>query len=284
MKEVTKEHLLAALQALNVRPGDGLLVHSALQFLGRPVGGVGMYFEALCEAVGCDSFSARLDANERDVPAASPVSRTGLASSGTIAVPTFNFSFAKGEPYDPINTPSVGMGALSEYVRRLPEARRTRHPMQSLAVVGAFSDDLVSRDTPGAFDAGSAFERMLELDFKILLLGADIDAISLIHYSEQRLNAPYRYWKDFTGRVKGSTGWEKRIYRMYVRDMALDPKLTLHPVRDYLQTCGQYFSVALNYGQVGLIRMIDFVRAVDLFLSEDPYSLILNRGELGIEK
>jgi aminoglycoside 3-N-acetyltransferase len=256
MKEVTKLQVVEALKAVGVQPGDGLLIHSALQFLGRPVGGVGMYFEALCETTNCEL--------------------------GTIAVPTFNFAFARGEAYDPQSTPSEGMGMLSEFVRQQPAALRTLHPMQSLAVIGAYAEDLAGRDTPSAFDPGSPFERMLELDFKILLLGADIDAISMIHYSEQRYNVPYRYWKEFTGQVRtprkstSVTGWEECTYRMYVRDLELDPHLTLHSVRDYLQAKGQYYTTPLNYGQVALIHMTDFVQAVDHFLAADPYSLMIS--------
>jgi aminoglycoside 3-N-acetyltransferase len=247
MKEVTKQQVVEALKAVGVLPGDGLLVHSALQFLGRPVGGVGMYFEALCEAV----------------------------AFGTLAVPTFNFTFADGEAYDPQSTPSMGMGMLSEYIRLQPAALRTPHPMQSLAVIGAHAADLAGRDTPSAFDPGSAFERMLELGFKILLLGADIDAVSMLHYSEQRYSVPYRYWKEFTGQMRAPSGWEERTYRMYARDLELDPQLTLHSVRDYLQVKGQYNSTSLNYGQVALIHMADFVQAADHFLAADPYSLMI---------
>ncbi len=65
-----------------------------------------------------------------------------IGPEGTLIVPTFNFGFAKGEPYDPLTTPSVGMGAFSEFVRRLPGALRTSHPMQSIAVVGRWAADL----------------------------------------------------------------------------------------------------------------------------------------------
>ena len=272
MKEVTKEQLIEAIKAVGVQPGDGLLVHAALQFLGRPVGGVGMYLEALVETVNCNLGVGQYTSQS--------LIRNSQFPSGTIAVPTFNFAFARGEPYDPENTPSVGMGAFSEYVRVQPAARRTSHPLQSLAVIGAYADDLAGRETPSAFDPGSAFARMVELDYKILLLGADIDAISLIHYSEQRLNVPYRYWKDFTGLVKTPSGWEERTCRMFARDLDLDPHLTLHPVRDYLLEMGQYHAISLNYGQVALIRMGDFVPAVDRFLAADPYSLMLNRPDL----
>jgi aminoglycoside 3-N-acetyltransferase len=263
MQEVSEDQVLSALRTLGVQAGDGLLVHSALHFLGRPANGPGMYLDAVCAAV---------DAHNHE----------GVQSgTGTIAVPTFNFAFARGEAYDPETTPSAGMGVFAELVRNYPQSKRTPHPMQSLAVIGAEAADLARRDTPSAFDAGSAFERMVELGFKILLLGADIEAVSLLHYSEQRFNVPYRYWKNFTGLVHGINGWEERTYRMFVRDMQLDPKLTLKPVQEFLQAKGQFSSTPLNYGQVAVINMTDFVAAVDHFLAEDPFSLMLNRPGIG---
>ncbi len=211
MQEVTQQQVITSLKALGITSGDGLLVHSAVQFLGRPVGGLKMYLEAIQEVIGAD---------------------------GTLVVPTFNFGFARGESFDPQSTPSQGMGAFSEFVRQLPEARRTTHPLQSIAVVGRYMDDLASRDTASAFDAGSAFERMLELDFKLLLLGADSRAVSMFHYCERRANVPYRYWKDFTGPVRTPSGWQTLTYRMFVRDLELNPQLTLDPVVAEMQSLG----------------------------------------------
>ena len=247
MLEITQEQVAAALQAVGVQPGDGLLVHSAVQFLGRPLGGIGIYHAALSDC--------------------------------TIAVPTFNFAFARGQAYDPESTPSDKMGAFSEYIRQLPGTRRTPHPMQSLAVAGKYAADLASRDTPSAFDPGSAFERMLELDFKLLLLGADIQAVSMLHYSEQRLQVPYRYWKEFSGQVKTASGWEQRTYRMFARDLELDAQIELYPVQRRLEQLGQWRSTALNYGLVACCRLTDFVAAIDTFLRADPWSLLVNRQE-----
>jgi aminoglycoside 3-N-acetyltransferase len=250
MREVTKDQVISCLTGLGVRPGDGLLVHSAVQYLGRPQGGVGMYLDAIQAVIGPE---------------------------GTVVVPTFNFGFANGERYDPDETPSQGMGAFSEYVRRHPKARRTSHPMQSIAVLGRYAADLAGRDTLSAFDPGSAFERMLELDFKLLLLGADSKATSMFHYCEQRLNVPYRYWKDFTGDVRTPDGWQTRTYRMFARDMDLNPQLTLDPVVADMQARGQWTSAPLNYGQVTVCRLVDFVLAADRFLAEDLWCLVLNR-------
>jgi aminoglycoside 3-N-acetyltransferase len=260
--EVTQQQVIAAMQAVGVEAGDGLLIHSAVQYLGRPVEGMATYWDAIWEVLG---------------------------TSGTLVVPTFNFDFARGLVFDPKNTPARGMGAFSEYVRQRPEALRTPHPMQSLAVAGHCATDLAARDTPSAFDPGSAFERMLGLDFKILLLGADIEAVSLIHYSEQRLQVPYRYWKDFTGFItcddsnSGAPDSQhgtiaQRTYRMYVRDMNLDAHLTLHPVREVLRQRVQWRETQLNYGQLCLFQMTNFIQVLEELLTADPWSLVLNRA------
>ncbi len=252
MLRVTCDQVVAALQAVGVCSGDGLLIHSAIQYLGRPVEGLETYWAAFWQVLGED---------------------------GTLATPAFNFAFARGEPYDPQTTPSVGMSVFSEYVRQRPEARRTSHPMQSLAVVGRYAVDLASRDTPSAFDPGSPFERMVQLGFKVLLLGADIDAVSMIHYSEQRLQVPYRYWKEFTGQVRTGGEWQERTYRMYVRDMAMDVHLTLHPVMETMRQRLQWQETTLNYGKIASFHLMDFVTVLEEFLCADPWSLTLNREE-----
>jgi aminoglycoside 3-N-acetyltransferase len=200
-------------------------------------------------------------------------------TGGTVAVPTFNFEFANGEPYDPDRTPSIDMGILSEYVRQLPQSHRTTHPMQSLAIVGRYVNDLVDRDTLSAFDPGSAFDRMLELDWKLLLLGADIQAVSMLHYSEQRANVPYRYWKEFCGQVKTPVGWRTGNYRMFVRDLELDPQIELYPVQRVMQERGLWHTIPLNYGELSLCRLNDFVSVLDEFFAQDPWSLVTNRPE-----
>jgi aminoglycoside N3'-acetyltransferase len=268
MRPVTLEQQVSALGAVGIQAGDGLLVHSALHYLGAPEGGIGLYYTAI-HAV----LEGKLRDRSGDLTSAP---QNPAFIHGTLAVPAFTFAFARGEPYDPRSTPSVGMGAFSEYVRQLPEAQRTLHPMQSLAVVGQHAADLVGRDTPSAFDPGSAFERLLELDFKLLLLGADIQAVSMLHYSEQRLQVPYRYWKDFSGQVHTPQGWQQRTYRMFVRDLELDPRTELYPVQAVLEQRRQWSSVALNYGQVACCRLVDFVAALDEFLQRDPWSLVTN--------
>ena len=252
LPDLTHAQLSEALKAVTVQPGDGLLIHSALQLLGRPEAGLQMVLETLLEAVG---------------------------SEGTIAVPTFPFTFNRGIDYDPATTPSKGMGALSEFVRQQPDALRTPHPMQSLAVLGKHAADLARRDTLSAFDDGSAFDCMVQLGFKLLLLGADIQSASIVHYSEQRAEVPYRYWKDFSGRVKQGDEWQLRTYRMFVRDLELNPELRLAPIQRALEAADQWHAYPVNFGEVACCRLMDFVAATDALLAVEPWALVANRPE-----
>jgi len=252
VNEVTQDQVAECLRTVGIGPGDGVLVHSAIQYLGRPVGGVGIYWAAFQDVLG---------------------------EGGTLVVPTFDFGFARGIPFDRANTPSEKMGVFAEYVRCLPEAKRTPHPMQSLAAVGRHAEDLAGRDTPSAFDPESAFERMLDLGFSMVLLGASIQVASMVHYAEQKRQVPYRYWKDFPGTVIDDGIARAAVYRMYSRDLELDPRTDFEPVQRRLETEGLWAQTRLNYGTVAACSLRDVVAAADALLGEDPWSLIGNRAE-----
>jgi hypothetical protein len=44
-----------------------------------------------------------------------------------------------------------------------------------------------------------------------------------------------------------------------------------------MQARDEWISTPLNYGQVTVCRLADFVAAADKFLADDPWSLVLNR-------
>lgn len=243
MLRLTPEALEGALRAVGLEAGDNVMVHAALQFLGRAPEGPALHYECLSRILG----------------------------SGTLAVPAFTFAFARGEGFSR-SSPSEGMGAFSEYVRGLPEAVRSCHPLQSVVAVGPLAAEVCGTDTVSGYEEGSPFARMVELDFKILLLGAGIEYVSLVHYCEQRHSVPYRYWKVFDGLVDG----EPRSYRMFVRDLELDPRVDQTPLKRVLQERGQWSGVGLNYGEVACFRMRDYVAVTDHLLAADPWALVLN--------
>jgi len=253
LKRLASQTLRDVLTRLGVEAGDHLLVHSNLTVLGWPVDGIGMYLDVLRELVGDD---------------------------GTIAVPTFSFSFCREGRFDLFATPSEAMGSFSEYVRTQPGARRTRHPMQSLALLGHHAARLAGISTSSAFGCGSVMARLPKLGFKLLLLGASARSVSMVHYSEESARVPYRFWKSFVGRVDMGQGERTTSYEMYVRDLDAAPDVNEERVRQRLTARGQWRDEPLNYGRVATCRIADYTRCADEMLRADPYALIENREQV----
>src|SRR5215831_12542887 len=98
------------LEALGVRPGGSLMVHSSLSSLGYVPGGVTAVIEALQRAIG---------------------------PRGTLAMPAHSWERAgKGDfTFDVRKTPSC-VGAISESFRKIPGVVRSLHPTHSVAALG----------------------------------------------------------------------------------------------------------------------------------------------------
>lgn len=255
MKSYTPDEVYSSLQQLGLSNGDVVMVHSSLFALGRIDGnGVSIretdrvFFEALRACVG---------------------------DAGTIAVPAFNFQFCKGEPFDLHNTPSQNMGNFSEYVRKLPDTIRSPHPMQSVCANGRDAHPICKGDTLSSFDPEGAFHQLLELDATLVLLGANIQAVSIIHYAEERSLVPYRYWKNFRGEYHAHGTTSTKEYRMYVRDMDLDPKIKMYNIETELRKNGQIRTATLGSGEVRAFKCKDFIKIATENIAQNPNYLLL---------
>lgn len=255
MRAYSLGDLERTLQGLGVGPGDMLCVHSSLLRLGR-----------------MDGISVA------DIPdALLAVFLKLIGPQGTLAVPAFNFDFCRGEPFVREQTPAIGMGSFSEYVRCLPYSCRSAHPMQSLAAIGARAAELCRGDTLTAFDPGGAFDFMVKESAKLVLLGADFNAASVIHLAEQQVEVPYRHLKQFTGACEAGGERRDRTYAMHVRDLELDPRLEMSPVGDELRARNQLGEEALGMGRVMVASLPDVVSAAEDLLRSDPWCLVSNR-------
>jgi aminoglycoside 3-N-acetyltransferase len=122
-----------------------------------------------------------------------------IGESGTLAVLTAFEDYGRyGTPFVLETSPSRS-GMFSEFVRTLPGAVRSRHPLFSITAVGARADQLCGGEQPDAFGAGSSWDRLRTMGAKILLLGVDFkESFTFGHYIEQSFGVPYAYMKLFT--------------------------------------------------------------------------------------
>ncbi|MGW2097482.1 aminoglycoside N(3)-acetyltransferase [Streptomyces olivaceoviridis] len=195
---VTRDDIAAQLGLLGVETGETLLAHTSLSSLGWVNGGAVAVVQGLLDALG---------------------------PSGTLVVPTqtgghcdpaawvnppvpeewWDRIRATMPPYDPLITPSLGVGVVPETVRTWPGARRSAHPQTSFAAVGPRAREITDgHATDCRLGERSPLARLEELGARVLLLGAGYDACTAFHLAEYRIPAP----RVEVGRPAAGGGWE----------------------------------------------------------------------------
>ena len=175
--------IISDLAALGVRPGDTVMVHASLRRVGPVCGGPAALAEGLLEAVGPAGTLLAYVAWDR-----SPYEET---LNGAVMPPEVRAAWPTFDP----ETAGVylGFGALNVYLAKLPGARRSGHPDASMLAIGAAAEHLAAEHPlESAYGPGSPLERFLELEGKVLLLGAQPDALTVLHYAEAIAPIPHK--------------------------------------------------------------------------------------------
>lgn len=181
------------------------------------------YVHVCLDGLGPRSESAA----ESDGPVVASCLAEVLGPEGTFLVPTYTFSFCKGEPFDVGATPTEGgpwstSASVLEHVRAMPGAVRSRDPIHSVAGVGPRAKELLADVAPTCFGAGSIHDRLLAAGGKICLIGVGLDEASFRHHVEESVGMPGRFKKLFTGMIRDNGSTRKQGWLYNVRILA-DP-------------------------------------------------------------
>jgi aminopeptidase-like protein/aminoglycoside N3'-acetyltransferase len=201
---ISGSRLVEALRRGGLATGDIVYTHVDLDRLGAfegaesPEARAGLLLEALREVVG---------------------------PTGTILVPTYTFSFCRGEVFDVEQTPTRGgdwspSADFLELVRRAPGAVRSRDPIHSVAGIGPRAAELLGNVPPTCFGAGSVHDRLHLAGGKIVLIGVPLDEASFRHHVEEIAGMPGRFKKLFTGRIREKGQERKQGWIFNVRVLA----------------------------------------------------------------
>ncbi len=196
-----------------------------------------------------------------------------LGPSGTLVMPTFTYSFTRGENFDPAASPST-VGALTEHFRRRPGVLRSENPLFSVAAFGRLAPDFAAARVDDCFGPGSAFDLLFQNNGMIGCLGCGFDRITFTHYVEQSRQVEYRYVKHFTGSILRHGKPESAIVEYLVRDLNRETQTDLARLKERLDDTGRLRSAAV--GRVGLMVVMakDFFDAAVELMNEDPSALI----------
>ena len=161
---------------LGVEPGDTVMLHASVRAVGVVAGGPDQIHLALKDAV--------TPAGTLLMYAGSP-RHYDEVGRGILTLEEEQDVIAHLPPFDAHTARSArDHGVLVEMFRTYPGTRVNDH-VARFAAWGHNAEHLFAQQPwDYAFGAGSALERFVQLDGKVLLLGSDHDAVTLLHYAE----------------------------------------------------------------------------------------------------
>ncbi|MEO3827948.1 aminoglycoside 3-N-acetyltransferase [Actinomadura sp. B10D3] len=200
---VTRDRIARDLATLGLVEGDTVMFHTRMSALGYVAGGSQTIINALRDAVG-EQGTLMVTCGWNDAP---PYDFTDWPAEWQAVV-------RAGHPaYDPrLSEADHGNGRLPEALRRWPGAVRSRHPDVSFAALGpkahALMDDHPWDDPHGP---GSPLARLTGMGGRVLMLGAPLDTITLLHHAEALAKAPGKRFVDYEQpiTVDGERVWRR---------------------------------------------------------------------------
>lgn len=177
-------------QRLGIGKGDTLFIHSSVDFL------------------NVDFSPLKLLSILTDL----------IGEEGTLVFPAWHTN-VRAEDYlsdennlfDVKRSPAV-LGLLPELARRLPGARRSIHPINSIVAIGKHVDEIVGGHEQSIYpcDESSPYYKMLKYDAKIVGIGVNANFLSFVHCPEDMMKDAFpvqtRTEQAYTGRVKLLSG------------------------------------------------------------------------------
>lgn len=179
---ITQNQLIDDLIEIGLKRGDAVCVHSSLKSIGKVQNRSDTVIDALLYVIG---------------------------KEGTLLMPTFSYCFEGREgvqAFDLENTPSE-TGLITEIFRKRPGTLRSNCPTHSVAANGKRASEFIEgHETTSALGVQSPFHKFSLAEGKVLFIGVDFRACSLIHVAEALCNLSYLnkfcwYDRGWTGRA-----------------------------------------------------------------------------------
>jgi FkbH-like protein len=190
----------------------------------------------------------------------------------TIAIPAFTFKFLETGRYDYRMQSETGL--LADWMAELIGAIRTRSPIYSFVVVGNLARQLGDINGESLFSSESIFQFFEEENATYIMLGTRWEYCTQFHKYEEEVQAPYRYYKNFTGKAKYPSAEIDVSINMYVRDEKIDPVNDWSKIELSLRENRVITTSRLWGGVVEGASCSDIAKYSRLLLSKNKYSFV----------
>lgn len=230
---ITPGRLRADFQSLGLSSGDTVMLHSSFKsIIGNDdfvLGGPNSLIQALLDVL-TPSGTVMMYVGWQEFPYDLAELPEEIEQQYYAEHPPFELATARAKREH---------GILAEFLRTWPGARRSQHPEASMSAVGA-SAEWITKDHPMryGYGLGSPLAKLCEIGGKVLLLGAPLNATTLLHHAEDLADLPdKRIFRYRCPIVKdGQTVWlDMEDYE--TGDKVIDADYTFSQIMgDYLKT------------------------------------------------
>lgn len=163
----TKAELIAQLRLMGIRPDDTVLIHTSMKAMGMVEGGADTVIDAFCEYL----------------------------TDGLFIVPTHTWANVNAEnPVYDVRTAEPCIGWLPRTAAKRRDGIRSLHPTHSVWAHGKAAEQYVAgEEKAGSAGApGFCWDRLADMNAKILLIGVGHNRNTFIHSVDERADLPDR--------------------------------------------------------------------------------------------
>lgn len=204
--EACRDLIASDLRSLGLRSGQDLLIHCSMRRLGPVAGGAATLLAAIRDVTG-PAATLVVPTHTSWNSLTSPSFRAATAGLDASSRASY---IADMPGFDPVSTPSAGMGAFAEHIRTAPGARRSAHPQTSFAALGPSAASAMSgHDLDCHLGERSPLGWLYHAGGAIALIGVGYSVCTAFHLAEYRRSGelPLRRYQCF---VAGEG--ERRLY------------------------------------------------------------------------
>lgn len=182
----TRSTLRASLAALGVAPGHVVMIHAGVRSIGPVTGGAATIVQALLDAVGPDGTVAAY------------VDFEPFYEDTDDEIPVFDKRIARA---------AKDHGILHEVLRTWPGAVRSDHPDAGVVAIGRLAEWITSEHPfRYGYGDGTPFDRLMQAQVQVLMLGAPLETITLLHCAEHRARLPAKRVVTYRRLMPGERG------------------------------------------------------------------------------
>ena len=203
---VARSKLSRDLVDLGLEPGNVVMVHCRMSALGHVAGGAETVVRALLDVLGTGgtlmAYTGWQDCPPEDLDALDYEARR---------------IYAEEHPaYDPrVALSSRDHGRVPEALRTWPGACHSGHPEAGVTAVGPLAEALASYHSfDDAYGEGTPYARLVELGGLVVVLGAPLATVTLVHHAEAVAKVPDKRRVNYSMPVMSGNPGE-RLWRTF---------------------------------------------------------------------